>query len=116
MTDNFYNLSEEFLTNLCDEIEKSDTSSIFEVDYSDGILNIIIFKTDQQYVINRHNANQKIWYSSPISGADYFAYNEDKKQWLSDKGIELKEKLVKELESFDSYRHCEKRSDVTIHN
>ncbi len=104
MTDNFYNLSEEFLTDLCDEIEKSDDNSVFEVDYSDGILNITIFSTEAQYVINRHNANQKIWYSSPISGADYFAYDEGKKQWLSDKGLELKEKLTKELESFDGFK------------
>ena len=105
MSNDFYNISEEFLTNLCDEIDESDKNSIFEADFSDGILNITVFKTDQQYVVNRHNANQKIWYSSPLSGADYFAYDEDKKQWLSDKGLELRDKLIKELDSFDGYCH-----------
>ena len=104
MNSDFYNISEEFLTDLFDEIEKSDVNSIFEVDYSDGILSITIFKTDQQYVINRHNSNQKMWYSSPISGTDYFAYDEEKKQWLSDNGTELKNKLSKELETFDGFK------------
>ena len=100
---NFYNLSEEILIEMCDQIDEQDVDSIFETDYSDGILNITVFANNKQYVINRHNANQKIWFSSPISGADYFSYDEVKKQWLSDKGNELKEKLYAELNSFDGF-------------
>ena len=104
MSYDFYNISEEFLVDLCDKIDQNDNGCIFEVEYSDGILNITVFATNKQYVINRHNANQKIWYSSPISGADYFSYNEKEGKWLSDKNIELEEKLIKELESFAGFK------------
>ncbi|HLD76708.1 MAG TPA: iron donor protein CyaY [Rickettsiales bacterium] len=98
MTINFYTKSENFLTYLADKIEKIDKNSLFDVEYSDGILNITIDKTNQQYVINRHNANQKIWYSSPFSGADYFSFDEKSQNWLDDSGFELETKLFKELE------------------
>ncbi len=97
MTSNFHQESEDFLTTLSDKIENLDKNSNLDVDYSDGILNIIIEKTQQEYVINRHNANQKIWYSSPISGADYFSYEEKYGKWLNNKALELEEKLMNEL-------------------
>lgn len=96
----FYKLSENFLLKLADSIENSDPNSIFDVEYSDGILTISIDKSGQEYVINRHNANQKIWYSSPLSGADYFSFDDSKQQWLNASGIELTEKLKAELENF----------------
>lgn len=104
MSYDFYNLSEEFLVKLCDKIDQNDDNCIFEAEYSDGILNITAFSTNQQYVVNRHSANQKIWYSSPISGADYFSYNEKEGKWLSDKNIELEGKLTKELVSFTGFK------------
>jgi len=94
---NFYKLSEEFLLNMADEIEKRDNDCFFDVEYFDGILNITIHNTKKQYVINRHNANQKIWFSSPFSGADYFVYNQEKDIWINDKNISLKEILFNEL-------------------
>lgn len=100
MSLSFYKNSEDFLTKLSDEIEKLDQDSLFDVEYSDGILNIIIEETEQEYVINRHNANKKIWYSSPISGADYFSYDENQKQWLNDNKQELRDKLLQELNQF----------------
>lgn len=96
----FYKLSENFLLKLADSIENSDPNSIFDVEYSDGILTIAIHESGQEYVINRHNANQKIWYSSPISGADYFSFDESKQQWLNADSIELEAKLKSELENF----------------
>ncbi len=97
---NFYKNSEKFLIELSDKIENFDKNSIFDIEYSDGILDILIHKTNQQYVINRHNANQKIWYSSPISGADYFSFDEKSKKWLNENNIELEEKLFAELRNF----------------
>lgn len=97
---NFYKQSENFLVELAEIIEKQDTDSIFDVEYSDGILTILVHKTDQEYVINRHSANQKIWYSSPLTGANYFAFDQAKALWISSKGEELKEKLFAELKSF----------------
>ena len=96
----FYKQSETFLISLADLIEKQDHDSLFDVEYSDGILTILIHATDQEYVINRHSANQKIWYSSPLSGADYFAFDETSHKWLNRHGEHLEAKLFAELKSF----------------
>lgn len=97
---NFYKQSENFLIKLADFIEKQDSESIFDVEYSDGILTILVHATDQEYVINRHSANQKIWYSSPLSGADYFSFNDNDHEWLNSKGEKLETKLFAELKTF----------------
>jgi len=94
---NFYKLSEDFLIGMADEIEKRDSDSFYDVEYSDGILNITIHNTKKQYVINRHNANQKIWFSSPFSGADYFVYDQVNNIWKNKNNISLKEILFSEL-------------------
>lgn len=96
----FYKQSENFLSELAQIIEKQDSDSIFDVEYSDGILTILVHKTDQEYVINRHSANQKIWYSSPLSGANYFSFDQARGLWLSSKDEELKTKLFAELKTF----------------
>ena len=98
MSLSFYKKSEDFLIKLAQKIEEEDKNSIFDVDYSDGILNILVHESEQEYVINRHNANQKIWYSSPLSGADYFSFDEN--NWVNEKGINLGEKLFDELKKF----------------
>ncbi len=95
----FLELSEEELINLADRIENNDKNSIFDVEYADGILNITVFSSNQQYVINKHSASQKIWFSSPISGANYFAYNLKQNKWLDEKGRELREILLNELQT-----------------
>ena len=41
----FLEISEKELISLADKIENNDKTSIFDVEYSDGILNIEIFKT-----------------------------------------------------------------------
>ena len=95
LENNFLELSEKELISLADEIENNDPKSLFDVEYADGILNITVFSSNQIYVINKHSASQKIWFSSPISGANYFSYSNQK--WLDDKNRELQEILLGEL-------------------
>lgn len=96
----FLFFAEKELIEIADLIENNDDESFFDVEYLDGILNIVVVKTDQTYIINKHSASQKIWYSSPISGADYFVFDEEKKLWFDDKGVELRSKLFAELKNF----------------
>ena len=93
----FLKLSESKLMEIDDFIENNDERSVFDVEYSDGILTIEVFHHNKTYVINKNSGNQKIWVSSPVSGADYFAYNSGKNNWFNDQGIELSEKLFSEL-------------------
>jgi len=93
----FLELSENELIKLSDLIENNDFESVFDVEYSDGILTIEIFDSSEQYVINKHSASQKIWFSSPKSGANYFAYDESKAEWLSDDGAQLQDFLIAQL-------------------
>lgn len=93
----FYVLAEEILVKLADDIEEMDKDAVLEVEYMDGILNIVIEETSQTYVINKHSASQKIWYSSPLTGANYFAYDASSQKWLDDKNEELRQTLFLEL-------------------
>lgn len=85
------------LINLSELLEEKDKGANLDIEYSDGILNVIIEETSQTYVINRHMATQKIWYSSPFSGADYFSFDEKSQKWLNSKNKNLEEKLLLEL-------------------
>jgi len=96
----FYKLCEDALSELSDELEKRDANSKLDFDYSDGILKIVILSNKKTYVINRNSGNQKIWYSSPLTGADYFAFDENSKSWLNAKGEELAPKFFSEIQSF----------------
>ena len=96
----FYKFCEEVLSKLFDELEKMDKNSNLDLDYSDGILKIVDIKSRKTYVINRNSGNQKIWYSSPLTGADYFAFDEKENIWLNDKKEGLHQKLVLELSYF----------------
>lgn len=93
----FLELSEKALITLADFIENNDDKSIFDVEYSDGILNIEVFASRKNYVINKHSASQKIWFSSPISGADYFSYDNESQKWLDKNSEELSKILLNEL-------------------
>jgi len=93
----FYQLCESALVKLSEAIENADKNSQLDVEYSDGILKIVITKTKKTYVINRNLGNQKIWYSSPFSGANYFSFDEKTHDWRDAKGDELAEKLFSEL-------------------
>lgn len=95
----FLEAAERELVSLADYIENNDKNSIFDAEYADGILNINVFASNQTYVINKHSASKKIWFSSPISGAKYFSYNAASCKWLDDKGQELKTILLIELKN-----------------
>jgi frataxin len=94
----FYHYCEQTLSKLFEGVEAFDKDCNFDTDYSDGILKIIL-PLGKTFVINRNSGNQKIWFSSPFSGADYFAFNEEKKAWLNDSEIELSKKLFDELKN-----------------
>ena len=94
---NFHHLCDNFLEQLAQRLEEWDKNSLLDVEYSDGILTINLENSGQTYVINRHSATQKIWYSSPISGADYFSFDENSENWVDSKGEEIEEKLMEEL-------------------
>jgi iron donor protein CyaY len=96
----FHKICDEALEQLAHKIETLDKNSELDVEYSDGILSIKIEKTGKTYIINRHSATQKIWYSSPFTGANYFSFDEKQKKWLDSKGEELQKKLISELENF----------------
>ncbi len=93
----FIKLCETALSDLFDMIENADKNSKLDVEYSDGILEIVVVATKQTYIINRNSGNQKIWYSSPFTGADYFSFDGQSQKWLDEKGIELTNKLFSEL-------------------
>ena len=94
---NFLKNCEAALSQLCAQVEEADKNSQLDVEYSDGILSIVIEATKQTYIINRHGASQKIWYSSPITGANYFSFDENSQKWLDSKSNELEQKLFFEL-------------------
>jgi iron donor protein CyaY len=95
----FYKLCEEALSKIFDDLEEMDQNSDLDIDYSDGILKIVT-ATNKTYVINRNAGNQKIWYSSPLTGADYFAFNAEKNIWEDDANEELSSKLFAEIKTF----------------
>lgn len=94
----FLQRCENTLNKLSEELEKHDKNSKLDVEYSDGILTIVIESTSKTYIINRHGASQKIWYSSPFTGADYFSFDKNSQNWLDSKGEKLEEKLFTELQ------------------
>ena len=94
---NFYSLCENFLQNLAEKIELQDVDSKLEVEYQEGILEIIINSNKKTFIINRNAGNQKIWYSSPFLGADYFSFDESSQNWLNAQNEELSKKLFNEL-------------------
>jgi iron donor protein CyaY len=93
----FLKYCEEALNALFKKIEEEDKNSKLDIEYSDGILKILIDKSKQTFVINRHTASQKIWYSSPFSGVAYFSFNQTNNQWLDAKNKELISTTLNEL-------------------
>src|SRR3989338_6393566 len=72
----FYQLCESALLGLAEAIELKDTNSQFDVEYSDGILKIVIVATNKTYIINRNSCNQKIWSCAFLLVVDYFSFDE----------------------------------------
>ncbi|MBM3579929.1 MAG: hypothetical protein FJX34_04070 [Alphaproteobacteria bacterium] len=95
----FYQRCESALIRLADDVEAADKNSQLDVEYADGILQIVIIADNKTYIINRNSGNHKIWYSSPFSGADYFSFDEERNEWRDANGEGLRAKLFSELQS-----------------
>lgn len=93
----FYQRCESALIKLADDVESADKNSQLDVEYADGILQIVILADNKTYIINRNSGNQKIWYSSPFSGADYFSFDEKSGEWKDAQTTALQTKLFSEL-------------------
>jgi iron donor protein CyaY len=89
-------LAETILQNIYDAIEAADTSYLLDYDLLDGILNIET-RDGGEYIINKHNASQQIWVSSPISGACRFSYHHENQTWIGPHGENLLEVLKSDL-------------------
>lgn len=99
----FLQFCDQSLQDLLSQLEKKDKNSALDVDYADGILTIEIERTAQTYVINRNSASQKIWYSSPLSGASYFSFDEKNRSWIDGEKNTLAEKLFAELQQLEVF-------------
>lgn len=101
-TSNFHVLSRATLDSLAEQIER-DLCDDFEVDYNEGILTIA-HDSEQEFVINGHDATQQIWLSSPLSGATHFRYDEDQGCWFSTKDpqLNLRRMLADELSALSN--------------
>ena len=96
----FLKYCEEALNQLFQNIEENDKNSKLDIEYSDGIIKIMIDESRQTFVINRHSASQKIWCSSPFSGVAYFSFNQTNNQWLDTKNRELISTIINELNNY----------------
>jgi iron donor protein CyaY len=94
----FLKYCNQYLEELSQIIEKMDINSNLDIEYTDGIIKITIDEIRQSFVINRHSASQKIWYSSPFSAVDYFSFIDG--NWINNKQQNLQNKLLIELEKW----------------
>eukprot|EP01070_Trichotokara_eunicae_P009090 Trichotokara_eunicae@DN5972_c0_g2_i1.p1 len=80
---------------LMDIYEKVNGKIKGQVDMSDGVLSVTTADDDEKEIlINRHYVTRQLWYSSPISGADYFDYP----KWVSERSeVTIEEKILDEL-------------------
>jgi iron donor protein CyaY len=90
----YLTISAKFLENLTEKIEYADQEAVLEVEFHDGIIEINDSDA-RTFIINQHSATKKIWYSSPFSGADYFAFT--RQNWLNKEGVDIIKKLSDEL-------------------
>src|SRR5262245_28086510 len=91
----FESIAEHSLEELAELLELSDTKGVLEVEYSDGVLTITL-PMNKQYVINRHRVTEKLWWSSPLSGAKYFVLDPEG-NWMDGNHHELKALLAEEI-------------------
>lgn len=71
-TNEFHNLSGEYLETLFDYLELlGETHTNIDVEYSQGVLSLDL-PPNGSYVINKQPPNKQIWLSSPVSGPDRF--------------------------------------------
>ena len=91
----FNEISIAFLEDWAEKIEAADSKFQLDVEYADGILNIEIEATGQQYVINKHEASKQIWLSSPFSGAGRFSLKSER--WIDSKNRDLETVIISEF-------------------
>ena len=70
------------------------TGLIDDIDYSDGILKIVI-PHQGTWVLNSHSFTKQIWVSSPISGPSKYNYHQEENLWL---GERYKNSLIQLIE------------------
>jgi frataxin-like iron-binding protein CyaY len=92
-------ICEKELLNILIQIESIDIKSVLDCDYQDGVLTIKPLSSDnfKYFVVNRHNSSGKIWYSSPISGVDYFSFDEGLGVWKNKEQKQLKSIVAQEM-------------------
>lgn len=76
----FQELSDILLQSLCDAVEICDEEQSLEIDYIEDV--VTITTPDGDYVINKHEPTKQIWISSPYSGSNKFAFDEDEDEWM----------------------------------
>eukprot|EP00127_Corallochytrium_limacisporum_P006681 Clim_evm60s232 gene=Clim_evmTU60s232 len=93
--------ADECLEALCadfEDLENIVSSHEFDVQYSSGVLTMILGDDKGTYVINKQTPNRQIWLSSPKSGPKRYDYDSKAKKWIySHDGIALHDLLEEEL-------------------
>lgn len=92
----FHERADSFLADALEAIEIADPEQELDVDLMDGILTIEI-EDKGEYVINKHEPSVQIWMSSPVTGAQKFAYREDEDEWRNKQGDSFHDVLSDEL-------------------
>ncbi len=92
----FNHIATEELAFIADSLESDDREGLLDIECQDGILSIKL-EDGGEYVINKHTPTRKIWASSPLSGASYYAYDETSGHWHTTKGtVQLLRTMLKE--------------------
>lgn len=89
----FIKLSKQELNELYDLVDESSFAGDF--DLINDIL--YIYSEDGDFVINQHSPTNQIWLSSPVSGAGYFSYDSEIKEWKDKFSQSVKSRLKEDL-------------------
>ena len=96
----FVNVAEKYLQGLCEHLDEVEHPSIDEINYADGVLEVIFNEKNRTFVINKQTPNKQIWLSSPLSGPQRFELSLDDQwlHWKSDEEItQILEKEFNEI-------------------
>uniref|UniRef100_A0A0G4HTH9 Uncharacterized protein n=1 Tax=Chromera velia CCMP2878 TaxID=1169474 RepID=A0A0G4HTH9_9ALVE len=66
---------------LHDSLEEAEVEELEDLELREGVLTIDLGRLGI-FVINKHFLTQQLWYSSPVSGAQYFDFSSNPK-WMS---------------------------------
>jgi len=92
-TEDYLALAIPEIKSIMNQLEKAYDDGFIEMDYADGVLQIEI-EGKGVFVINKHDASQQIWVSSPVSGAYRFSFIDNK--WTA-KDEEFKSLVMQEI-------------------